>query len=113
MKIVRLVIWLSGLGLVACSSVVVPGMAQVKVGVSTEADVIARFGKPDATIGRADGSRIDRYRLPGNRTSPWNYVPVVSLFAGVWPNVRLVEVTFTFNPQGILAATAQSSAPQG
>ncbi len=81
------------------------------MGVSTETDVIASLGKPGATTLLPDRSKIDRYRLTGNRTSPWNSVPVIGLFAGTWPNVRSVEVALTFNPQGILVGTAQRSVP--
>ena len=107
-----LVSLVGGLSLVGCSSVFVPRIAALKVGVSTETDVIASLGRPDATTLQPDGSKIYRYRLTGNRTSPWNYVPVIGLFAGVWPNVRSVEETLTFNPQGILAETAQRPVPE-
>ena len=112
MKITTLMTLFVGLSLVGCSSVFVPKVAALKVGVSMEADAIASLGKPDATTLQPDGSKTDRYRLMGSRTSPWNSVPVIGLFAGAWPEGRWVEETLTFDPQGILARTSQSPDPQ-
>lgn len=98
---------LVGLTLVGCSSVFVPELASLRVGVCTEADAIASLGKPDASTVQPDGSKIVMYRLTGTQTNPWNAVPLIGLFAGVWPNPKSVEETLTFNQQGILTRTSQ------
>jgi hypothetical protein len=100
-----------GLSLVGCASVFVPKVAALKVGVSTEADAIASLGKTGATILQPDGFKLDQYRLTGYRTSPWNSVPLIGLFAGAWPNVKLVRETLTFDPHGTLVKASQSSDP--
>jgi hypothetical protein len=100
-----------GLSLVGCSSVFVPKVASLKIGVSTEADEIASLGKPCATILQPDRFKIDRYRLIGYRTSPWNSVPVIGLLAGVWPDAEWVKDTLTFDLDGTLVKISQSSAP--
>jgi outer membrane protein assembly factor BamE (lipoprotein component of BamABCDE complex) len=74
--------------------------AQFQVGVTTEQQVIAALGQPDATAELVNGHR-DSYIHVSGGASPIDYVPLVAL--AVSPGFQhTTTVDFDFDAQGVL-----------
>ena len=86
-------------------------MAHLKTGVTTEKEVIAKFGPPNQSTTQGDGSRTDMYMHISSSVHAANFIPVVGLFAG-GASSHTDTVTFTFDPQGLLKSISSSSGQQ-
>lgn len=77
-------------------------------GVTTESQVIAKLGPPNATSVTDTGVRIDVYTYV--RTSPKavDFVPIVGVLAG-GANATATSVSFTFDKNGILTGYQAST----
>ena len=76
--------------------------AQFKVGISTEAEVIAKLGPPDYVNKLPDGTKVDTYAHATASGSALNIVPIVNIFASSHTNTSDMA-GFTFDSHGILA----------
>src|ERR1700685_215617 len=75
--------------------------AQFKKGFTTEAEVIAKLGPPDATARSDDGSKVDSYTYVKASANAADFIPYVGLLAG-GSSGKYTTVAFSFNSAGIL-----------
>jgi hypothetical protein len=78
-----------------------------QVGVTTEADVIAKLGDPNMVSTNPDGTKIDTYMHVASSANAVNYIPVVGLFAG-GAKSSSETVNFTFDSHNILKSTSSN-----
>lgn len=57
-------------------------LTEFKPGVTTEAEVVAKLGRPITTSTNFDGSRTLAYYYAHYQTRPTSFIPVVGLIAG-------------------------------
>lgn len=75
--------------------------AQFQVGVTTEQQVVAALGQPDAKAELVNGEHRDSYIHVSGGASPIDYVPLVAL--AVSPGFQhTTTVDFDFDAQGVL-----------
>lgn len=90
--------------------------AELRVGSTTVADVLARYGPPSARIQSSDGSQTLTYAHFAWQVNAATYVPIVGLFAG-GGSTKGRSVTLRFDPRGRLLdvissdTTATTGAP--
>lgn len=75
--------------------------AQFKVGVTTEAEVIAKLGPPNNVATRPDGVKVDTYRHVDMSMNAAGFVPVVGIFLGGKKQTS-DTVNFMFDTRGVL-----------
>jgi len=75
--------------------------ASLEKGVTTYADVIARFGKPTTVMLRADGTKFVSYVYMHGQPKPQTFIPIVGAFAG-GADVKSNSVSLMFDKDGIL-----------
>ena len=75
--------------------------AQFKVGVTSEAEVIAKLGPPNNVATRPDGVKVDTYRHVDMSMNAAGFVPVVGIFLGGKKQTS-DTVTFMFDTRGVL-----------
>ncbi|NQW81079.1 MAG: hypothetical protein HQ445_07880 [Polaromonas sp.] len=80
--------------------------ASFKTGESTEADIVAKLGKPTGVF-ITNGVRMIQYAGMQYQTRAATFIPVVGLFAG-GADMQMSQVLFQFDAQGKLAKTATS-----
>ena len=74
---------------------------QFRAGVTTEQQVIAALGQPDAKADLVNGGHRDSYIHTGGGASPIDYVPLLAL--AVSPGfAHTTTVDFDFDTQGVL-----------
>jgi hypothetical protein len=78
--------------------------AQFQKGKATEAEVIARFGKPDMMQHNPDGTKTDVYVYTHAAANAASYVPIVGLFAGGATGTNQ-QAHFKFDTAGVLMET--------
>jgi hypothetical protein len=78
-----------------------------QVGVTTEADVIAKLGDPNSVATSPDGSKTDTYMHVASSANAVNYIPVVGMFVG-GAKSSTESVTFTYDPHLILKSTSSN-----
>ncbi len=84
-------------------------VAQFKVGVATEADVIGKLGKPMMVGTNTEGTTVVTYGSTHARPKAATFVPIVGLFAGGTTG-ETTAIVFTFGPDGLLKnATTNTS----
>lgn len=76
---------------------------ELQRGVTTEAQTIAKLGKPTSTSTRDDGSRVDVYVFTKATPDAVDFVPVVGLLAGGATGSTSL-VTLSFDKNGVLQA---------
>jgi outer membrane protein assembly factor BamE (lipoprotein component of BamABCDE complex) len=84
---------------------------QFQKGITTEQEVIAKLGTPNATTRQSDGSAVIVYTYVRARPNAVDFVPIVGLLAG-GATAQANTVTFTFDSSGVLksySATASNS----
>ena len=82
--------------------------SQFKVGVSTEAQIVAALGEPNSTSTHVDGSSTISYIHTQAHANAASYIPVVGLLAG---GTSGTNNTFAFDidPHGVLSGMSSSS----
>jgi len=81
---------------------------QFQKGVTTEAQVIAKLGTPDATTRNDDGSRMDSYTYIKSSANAVDFIPYVGLLAG-GSTGKYTTVAFSFNSAGVLKGYTSTS----
>jgi outer membrane protein assembly factor BamE (lipoprotein component of BamABCDE complex) len=76
-------------------------MSALKKGVTTESEVQAKLGQPNAISKLSDGKKIYVYSYVHASPTAASFIPVVGIFAG-GSNAQSTSVTLTFNQVGIL-----------
>jgi outer membrane protein assembly factor BamE (lipoprotein component of BamABCDE complex) len=95
---------LSAFALAGCTSgtfVSKDSAAQFQKGVTTEQQVLAALGEPDAKAELIDGGRRDSYIYNSGGPNPVDYVPLIAL-ATESGYEHTTTVNFDFNSQGVL-----------
>lgn len=82
--------------------------ASFKVGVSTERQVIAALGAPQASATATDGTKTDTYLYTTEHATAATWIPVVGLLAG-GAKQATKSVTFNFTATGLLASESTAS----
>lgn len=80
---------------------VAPSAASFQKGITTEADVVAMFGKPMSVMSGMDGRKVIAYATVNNGIRGASFIPVVGLFAGGM-DMKISSATFTFGQDGKL-----------
>lgn len=78
-----------------------PSVASFQKGITTEADVVAIFGKPMSVMSGMDGGRVIAYATVDNNIRGASFIPIVGLFAG-GVDMKISSATFTFGQDGML-----------
>lgn len=101
----RLAVFLAAVLLSGCVSsgtkVTQTDISQFKKGVTTEAEVVAKLGKPTGTSITSSGTKIDVYSYVHAAANAASYIPIVGLAAGGATGESTV-VMFTFDANGVL-----------
>ena len=82
-----------------------------KKGVTTEAEVVAALGPPNATTRNDDGSRVDSYTYMKASANAVDFIPYVGLLAG-GSTGKYTTVAFSFDSAGVLKGYTSSSGTQ-
>lgn len=86
-------------------------ITQFQKGKTTEAEIIAKLGKPNTTGLNSDGLRVDNYTYMRASADAVDFVPVVGLLAG-GATSQVTTVTFTFDKTGVLTTYTTVSGTQ-
>jgi outer membrane protein assembly factor BamE (lipoprotein component of BamABCDE complex) len=104
MKTFALAAAIAALALAGCASgtyVSKEQSAQFQVGTTTEQQVLAALGEPDAKAELINGGRRDSYIREADGETPIDYVPLIALV--VAPNYgHTTTVNFDFDANGVL-----------
>jgi outer membrane protein assembly factor BamE (lipoprotein component of BamABCDE complex) len=95
---------LSALALAGCASgtfVSKDSSTQFQNGTTTEQQVLAQLGEPDAKAELIDGGRRDSYIYNSGGPNPADYIPLVGLLTESGYE-HTTTVNFDFNAQGVL-----------
>lgn len=87
-------------------------LAQFQKGVSTEADVVAALGKPNAVRTSSDGSKSLVYAYARSQVRGATFIPVVGLFAG-GADVHGTSTVFEFDAAGKLVSHETTESQYG
>lgn len=87
-------------------------VSSLQVGISTEADTVARFGKPTSRTRTADGTVRLQYVYSEVQMRAASFIPIVGLLAG-GTDIKTNMVLLTFGPDGKLKDTMSSSGEHG
>ena len=87
-------------------------VAALQPGVTTEQDVLARFGQPSMRTRLADGTVMLMYHHAETYVKGATFVPVVGMMAGGM-EVRSSAVTLNFDATGKLVSTASHMGQYG
>lgn len=79
-----------------------PSVASFQRGITTEADVVAIFGKPMSVVSGMDGGKVLAYATVNNGLRGATFIPIVGLFAG-GVDMKISSATFTFSQDGRLS----------
>lgn len=104
MKMLAVAAALSAFALAGCATgtfVSKDSAAQFQKGVTTEQQVLAALGEPDAKAELIDGGRRDSYIYNSGGPNPVDYVPLIAL-ATESGYEHTTTVNFDFNSQGVL-----------
>jgi outer membrane protein assembly factor BamE (lipoprotein component of BamABCDE complex) len=104
MKTLAIAAALCAFGLTGCASgtyVSKDDSAQFQKGVTTEQQVLAQLGEPDAKAELINGGRRDSYIYNSGGPNPVDYIPLIAL-ATESGYEHTTTVNFDFNAQGVL-----------
>lgn len=107
--------WATAAAIVAVSGCVSTGtqvdqasLAKFQTGITTETQVEATLGPPEATTAASDGTRTITYIYASARAKGVDFIPIVGLFAGGAAG-ESTAVVFRFAADGKLLSYSASS----
>lgn len=77
--------------------------AAFKQGITTEADVVQKLGRPNNVLTSSDGGKTLTYSYANVQIRPSTFIPIVGLFAG-GSDVRSSATSFVFDKSGKLVS---------
>lgn len=81
---------------------------QFQKGVTTEAEVVAKLGRPTATTVKDDGTRVDVYAFTQASPNAIDFVPIVGLLAG-GASGKTATVSFSFDKSSVLISYSSTT----